>query len=285
MCGVSARSAKAAGGANERLRFALIGCGTRGSQDAQCYLAGRRGRRRTRRGLRRRQAACRGRSQGAWAKHRQQPEVCRDYRKILDRKDIDFVVIGTPDHWHAAVMMLACAAGKDVYVEKPMLAQHSRRPGDGERGPQVQADRAGRHAAAERRALPRGDGVPPQGQPAGRDLADRDVQLRQRDAERHRQPAGYRRRPPRWITTCGWGPAPKRPFNPNRFHWSWRWFYDYGGGMICDWNVHIQDIVHWGMRVDAPLSVAAFGPTPARAAPRAAKATSACSRTTARRRT
>lgn len=55
------------------------------------------------------------------------------------------------------------------------------------------------------------------------------------------------------------GPAPKRPFNRNRFHSSFRWFFDYAGGMVGDWNVHVQDIVHWAMGVHAPLSVSAVG--------------------------
>jgi len=55
------------------------------------------------------------------------------------------------------------------------------------------------------------------------------------------------------------GAAPKRRFNPNRFHYNWRWFFDYAGGMICDWNVHLMDIIHWGMNVDAPVSVMAMG--------------------------
>ena len=55
------------------------------------------------------------------------------------------------------------------------------------------------------------------------------------------------------------GPAPKRPYNPNRSHWSWRWFYDYGGGLVTDWGVHMMDIVFLGMQQSDPISVACDG--------------------------
>ena len=72
----------------------------------------------------------------------------KDFRTILDRKDIDAVVIATPDHWHAIQMISACKAGKDVYVEKPLSMTISRRPGDGRGGQQARPDRAGGHAPA-----------------------------------------------------------------------------------------------------------------------------------------
>jgi len=55
------------------------------------------------------------------------------------------------------------------------------------------------------------------------------------------------------------GPAPKRTFNYNRFHYTWRWFFDYASGMVGDWNVHLQDIVHQAMKIGTPQSVAAAG--------------------------
>lgn len=259
---VSARSARAAAGANDKLRIALVGCGARGVGVAREILqVGGAGVELV--------ALCdvdRRHSAGAAKSYSEQfgsrPEIYQDFRRVIDRKDVDIVVVGTPDHWHAAVMMLACAGGKDVYVEKPLA--HNIREGRAmveaaskhkrivQVGMQQRSDAHFREAMAylhngsplgviSRTATfnfanetPNGIGDPPDCDPPGE--VDYDL----------------------WL-----GAAPKRPFNPNRFHWSWRWFYDYGGGMICDWNVHIQDIIHWGMQVDAPLSVAAFGPTPA----------------------
>jgi predicted dehydrogenase len=182
---------------------------------------------------------------------------------VLDRKDIDAVIIGTPDHWHALQTVLACEAGQDVYVEKPISVciGEGRKMVDAARKHRriVQVgtqQRSGRHfqQAAELvksgrlgkvtqvrtwnfgNEAPDGIGNPPDSDPP----PDLDWDL--------------------WL-----GPAPKRPFNPNRFgvspeRWStFRWFWDYAGGMMTDWGVHWLDIVQMAMGVDAPESVAAVG--------------------------
>jgi predicted dehydrogenase len=181
--------------------------------------------------------------------------VYKDFREVLDRKDVDAVVIATPDHWHAIPTILACQAGKDVYCEKPL----SYRIAEGRA--MVEAARKAKritqmgnliHAgenyhrvveivrsgvlgtisktrvwmAADRRGL----GNPPDGDP----------------------PAGCDSN--FWL-----GPAPKRPFNPNRFTFNWRYFWDYGGGILCDFCCHIVDPIHWAMEVDAPETVVATG--------------------------
>jgi predicted dehydrogenase len=183
------------------------------------------------------------------------PETYRDFRRVLDRKDIDAVVIATPDHWHAIIAILACQAGKDVYCEKPLA--HRIQEG---RALVTAAEKAKRvtqmgnliHAgenyhrvveivrsgvlgkisktrvwmAADRRGLGRPkDGPPPEGC---------DYNL--------------------WL-----GPAPKRPFNPNRFTFNWRYFWDYGGGILTDFCCHIVDLVHWAMDVEAPRTITALG--------------------------
>lgn len=186
-----------------------------------------------------------------------------DFRHVLDRKDIDAVIIATPDHWHALQTILACQAGKDVYVEKPIsvTVEEGRRMVEAARryGRIVQVgtqQRSGHHfqQAAElirsgrigkvtqvrtwnfSNETPEGIGNPPDGDPP----ADLDWDM--------------------WL-----GPAPKRPFNPNRFgvhpsRWStFRYFWDYAGGMMTDWGVHWLDIVHMAMGVDAPESVSAVG--------------------------
>ena len=179
----------------------------------------------------------------------------KDFREVLDRKDVDAVVVATPDHWHAIPTILACQAGKDVYCEKPLAyriyegramveaarkAQRITQMGNlihaGENYHRVvEIVRSGMLGtitktrvwiAADRRGLGSpADGAPPDG-------CDYDA----------------------WL-----GPAPKRPFNPNRFTFNWRYFWDYAGGILCDFCCHIVDPIHWAMEVDAPVSVVATG--------------------------
>jgi predicted dehydrogenase len=186
-----------------------------------------------------------------------------DFRRVLDRKDVDAVIVGTPDHWHALPTVLACEAGKDVYVEKPIsvTVAEGRKMVDAARRYRrvVQAgtqQRSGKHfqQAAELvksgrlgtvtqvrtwnfgNDAPDGIGTPPDASPP----PDLDWEM--------------------WL-----GPAPMRPFNANRFgvapdRWSsFRWFWDYAGGMMTDWGVHLLDIVQLAMGVDAPRFVSASG--------------------------
>jgi predicted dehydrogenase len=180
-----------------------------------------------------------------------------DFRRVLDRKDIDVVIVAPPDHWHAIPTILACEAGKDVYVEKPLshnivegrkmvqaVEKHKRvlQMGTQQRSgahfqEAVKLVRDGKLGKITRVATwnfgnqsPHGAGnFPDSAPPAGLDW---DFYL---------------------------GPAPKVPFNTNRFIWNFRWFWDYGGGMMTDWGVHLIDIVHWAMNVEAPLTVTAAG--------------------------
>ena len=189
--------------------------------------------------------------------------VFSDFRRLLDDKNIDAVVIATPDHWHALNAVMACQAGKDVYVEKPIsvtvdegrkMVQAARKYN---RVVQVGTmQRSGRHyqAAAEiirsgqlgtisfvrtwnyGNSAPEGIGSPPDSMIP--DELDWEM----------------------WL-----GPAPKVPFNANRFgvhpdRWSsFRWFWDYAGGMMTDWGVHHLDIVQMLMNVDAPRAVTGLG--------------------------
>jgi predicted dehydrogenase len=184
------------------------------------------------------------------------PALHKDFRRVLDDPDIDAVIIGTPDHWHCLMMVMACEAGKDVYVEKPLANSI------GECGLMV--------AAAERygRVVQVG-----QWQRSGdhwTEAADyvksgalgriRLVKawayqgwmksIPQRDDEPVPEGVDY----DLWL-----GPAPARPFNRNRFHFNFRWFWDYAGGLMTDWGVHMIDMVHYGMDATAPKSVTASG--------------------------
>jgi predicted dehydrogenase len=192
-----------------------------------------------------------------------------DFREVLGRDDIDAVVIGAPDHWHALATVMACDAGKDVYVEKPtsVAIAEGRRMVEAARrndrivqvGTQQRSAPHFKYAADLVRGgtlgdvtfvrtwnygndAPDGIGSPPDGSvPEGLDW---DM----------------------WL-----GPAPKVPFNENRFgvflnddleyqRWaSFRWFWDYAGGMMTDWGVHLIDIVQWAMDVDAPETVSTHG--------------------------
>ena len=168
----------------------------------------------------------------------------KDFRAVLDDKDIDAVIIGTPDHWHALMTVMACQAGKDVYVEKPTsvaiaegrkMVEAARKynrvvqVGTQQRSAKhfqqaaklVQDGGIGKVAAVRcwnvGNQFPDGIGNPPDSEPP----ADLDWDL--------------------WL-----GPAPKRPFNANRFgvvptNFSYfRWFWDYAGGMMTDWGVHLH---------------------------------------------
>ncbi|GAC1653576.1 MAG: Gfo/Idh/MocA family oxidoreductase [Gemmatimonadaceae bacterium] len=187
----------------------------------------------------------------------------RDFRQLLDRKDIDAVIIATPDHWHALQTVLACQAGKDVYVEKPISVSigEGRKMVDAARkhGRIVQVgtqQRSGLHfqQAAE---LVRGGRL-------GKVTQVRTWNFGNEAPEGIGSPPDSA--PPPDLNWDLWlGPAAMRPFNPNRFgvspdRWStFRWFWDYAGGMMTDWGVHWLDIVQMAMAVDAPVSISAMG--------------------------
>ena len=184
-----------------------------------------------------------------------------DFRRILDDKSIDAVVIGTPDHWHALMTVLACQAGKDVYVEKPTSVAIA------EGRAMVQAARKYNRivqVGTQQRSQPhfqQAAGIVQSG-------ALGDITLvRCWNAANAKgignPPDGA---PPEGLDWDLWlGPAQKVPFNPNRFGvvpdaWShFRWFWDYAGGMMTDWGVHLIDIVQMAMNVDAPLEVSTVG--------------------------
>jgi predicted dehydrogenase len=238
-------------GAQDRVRVGLIGCGGRGMYVANlmrqvpgvefgaiCDLYDK--------------ALARGQ---AWS-----GSACpafQDFRRVLDRRDIDAVLIATPDHWHAIPAVLACQAGKDVYVEKPLA-----------------------HNIAEGKAIV---------QAAHRFNRVVQVGLQQRSAPHYAEvariiqsgqlgrvsfiriwnsvnmyPAGIGRKPdtappPGVDWDFYLGPAPLVPFNENRFVSTYRWFWDYGGGLITDFGTHRFDSMRQIMEVDAPRSVTAAG--------------------------
>ena len=188
--------------------------------------------------------------------NRKRPDTVKDFRRIVDRSDVDVCLICTPDHWHALPTIAACQAGKDVYVEKPLATSigESRTMRDVAKasGRICQMGTHWRSGEHYREAVEmvrsgklgkvrqvrcwayldwvRDIGNPPNGPvPAG---VDYDM----------------------WL-----GPAPARPFNPNRFHFNFRWFWDYGGGLMTDWGVHLINIALWAMGPEWPKSVVSSG--------------------------
>jgi len=185
------------------------------------------------------------------------PEAYRNHEDLLANEMVDAVVIGTPDHWHCKIFCDALEAGKHVYCEKPLAnsieeAYIMRRAAAKHPDLMVQIGQWQRSGTHYQEAIelvrsgelgnirlvktwayqgwmkpmqPKADGPVPEG-------------------------VDYKR----WL-----GPAPTRPFNPNRFHFNFRWFWDYAGGLMTDWGVHEIDIALYAMNADAPKSVMASG--------------------------
>jgi predicted dehydrogenase len=182
----------------------------------------------------------------------------KDFRKVLDRKDLDAVIVGTPDHWHAYMLIAACASGKDVYCEKPLshnIVEGRAMVNAAKRNKRViqigTQQRSGQHFQDAVKYVQDGK------------LGD--VTLCRTFITNRTRPEGYGNPPdedsaPKGVDYDMWlGPAPKRKFNRNRFHHHFRWFKDYGNGLCNDWGVHLNDIILWAMKVQAPRSVFATG--------------------------
>src|SRR6478609_1293223 len=185
-----------------------------------------------------------------------QTQTFADYRKLLENKDIDVVVIGTPDHWHCLQMTDACSAGKDVYVEKPignsiqecqvMVAAQKKY----NKAVQVgQWQRSMPHFVDALNFLKSGK--------LGKIRTVKAWAYQGWMANIEAKPDGP---VPAGVNYDMWlGPATKRPFNPNRFHFNFRWFWDYAGGLMTDWGVHLIDYALLGMDAKFPKSAVALG--------------------------
>jgi predicted dehydrogenase len=179
-----------------------------------------------------------------------------DFRKLLEDKDVNAVVVSTPDHWHALQTMLACAAGKDVYVEKPLtlfvregrwmvdVAQRHKRI--------VQIgtqQRSGKHYQRARDLIRQGH--------IGKVVSARMQAVRNISPGFGNPPD---QDPPPELDWDMWlGPAPKRRYNPNRAIYHFRWFWDYSGGQMTNWGAHSFDIVDWFLGLNSLRGVASIG--------------------------
>jgi predicted dehydrogenase len=184
------------------------------------------------------------------------PESYRDFRKLLERKDLDAVMVATPDHWHALPTIQACQAGKDVFVEKPLAYSI------GEGRAMVAAalknkriTQMGNHIHNDRPTYRRVVEVIQSG--ALGSIRRVDCSLLTGNTPIGRAADGP---PPPELDFDFWlGPAPKRPYNPLRSHYNYRYFWDYSGGALIDFWCHYTDVVHWALDLKAPKSVSAAG--------------------------
>lgn len=241
-------------GANDKIRLGVIGCGGRGRDVLGVFLTHK-------------EIDCavvcdvdeamtnQAASQVEKARGKK-PDAVKDFRRVMERKDIDAVLVATPDHWHALPTVFACQTGKDVYVEKPLATSIDEGRAMLEAAKQnkriVQMGTQWRSGSHQKDAidfiksgklgkisLVRGwaylDWLPAMGKPADTT-------------------------PPAGVDYDFWlGPAPKRPFNPNRFHFNFRWFWDYAGGLMTDWGVHLINVMLWGMGMEQPRTVSSTG--------------------------
>jgi predicted dehydrogenase len=178
----------------------------------------------------------------------------KQYKEILDRKDIDAVLIGTPDHWHVPITIDACAAGKDVYVEKPLT--HNLEEG------RAVIEAQNRHrrivqVGMQQRSMPQFQKARELVQ-AGRLGQVYKVHLTwNRNTDRARK--GRLGVDPSQVDWKAFlGNAPEQPFDEYRFR-NWRWFWDFGGGILTDLMVHFIDVVHWYLEVDHPIRATTIG--------------------------
>lgn len=178
-----------------------------------------------------------------------------DYRRLLDRKDIDAVIVATNDHWHVLPTIHACQAGKDVYVEKPL-------------GVSIGEGQAAVKAAEKYRRIVQ-IGTQQRSWPHYQKAAEiiqsgqlgeiTEVRVWDFDCMYPGFGSPPDSDPPPELNWDFWlGPAPKVPYNPNRYN-HFYWFFDYGGGWQVDWAVHHYQVVHWFLQTKGPISAAAMG--------------------------
>jgi len=249
-CAVAASSYQRILGANDRVGVGFIGYGLIGAQhvwdfrnqpDADMVALSDTYQPRMEQGV----AACGGKARSY-----------RDFRKLIEDKDVHAVVVSTPDHWHALMTMMACAAGKDVYVEKPMtlFVKEGRWMVDVARKHKrvVQVgtqQRSGPHYAAARKLI--------QDKYLGKMHSVRMASFRNVMPGFGAPPAGAQ--PIDFDYDMWLGPAPARPYQPHRGIYHFRWFWDYSGGQMTNLAAHSIDIVHWFTDAMAPAAVSSSG--------------------------
>ncbi len=183
------------------------------------------------------------------------PAEFGDIRKMLEEKSLDAVAIAAPNHWHAPATILACRAGKHVYVEKPL----SHTPREGELA--VEAARKYDRVVtmgAQRRSWPAvREGI------ERLHAGDLGRVLYSRGWYNNRRPSigrGMETAPPSWLNYELWqGPAMETPFRTNYLHYNWHWFWKWGNGELGNNGIHALDLCRWGLGVDHPSRVVSGG--------------------------
>ena len=177
------------------------------------------------------------------------------FHKLLERKDIDAVLIGSPDHGHVPMTVAACQAGKDVYVEKPLTHDPSEGPAviaaqnEHKRIVQVGTQqRSMTHILKAKELVDRGR--------IGRIFKAHLTWNRNQGERMRRGPQGVDPNQVDWKAFLG--SAPDQPFDDYRFR-NWRWFWNFGGGILTDLMVHWIDVVHWFLDLDHPDRATAIG--------------------------
>lgn len=238
-------------GANDRAGIGYIGLGNRGDQVHDAFLE---------HGDQQTVAVCDLRDDYvdfAIRKSRANPKKYRDYRKLLEDKSVDAVVIATPDHWHALQFIDACNAGKDVYVEKPLslTVQEGRRMVETarrtQRVTQVGIHRRSSQFLREAAEFVRGGGI-------GQVTVAKSYHILNQWPNGIGNPPDSA--PPNEKEWDAWlGPAPRVPYNRNRTYYNFRWFYHYSGGQLTNFGVHYVDMMRWCLGKDSPRAVTAMG--------------------------
>ncbi len=244
-----AGSAGKAAPPSERIRIGMIGVGNQGTNNLKVFLKD--------------VVAVSDVDSARLAKAKETVETANgktcvaagDFRRLLDRKDIDAVVVTVPDHWHALPMILACQAGKDVYCEKPLsltvaegqaMVAAARKYGRAvQTGSQQRSDDRFRLACE----LVRSGALGP--------LKEIKVGL---PGVNFKGPAVPDSTPPAELDYDFWlGPAPKKPYNALHVHYNFRFFWDYSGGQMTNFGAHHLDIVQWALGKDDSGPVAVEG--------------------------